>query len=173
MTHPARQGVAVRGGVCHHHRVAEDDVDFVIAAYRDEGAWNVVELPPRLGEDFDGFTGALTRFPSEVGVLGLASVNDDFFVIIRRSGDHVRALLSDSTATFDWSVASDLADLVNAPDADEDSVPVGDLEIVADLGLTSIELSLLCEDDDLYPDEALADLADRLGFGDQFEAIVG
>lgn len=147
-------------------------MDFVVAAYRDEGAWTVVELPPRLGEDFEGFTAALARFPSDVGVLGLASVNDDFFVIVRRSGDHVRALLSDSTAAWDWPIAADVADLVDAPEADEDAVPVGDLDIVSDLGLASVELGLLC-DDDLFPDEALADLADRLGFGDEFEAIVG
>ncbi len=153
--------------------MAEDDVDFVVAAYRDDGAWTVVELPPRLGEDFTEFSDALARFPSEVGVLGLASVNDDFFVIVRRSGDHVRALLSDSTATWDWPLAADLAELINAPDADEDPVPVGDLEIVSDLGLASIELELLCDDDELFPDEALGDLADKLGFGDQFEAIVG
>jgi len=148
-------------------------VDFVVAAYRDEGAWTVVELPPRLGEDFEGLTAALARFPSDVGVLGLASVNDDFFVIVRRSGDHVRALLSDSTAAWDWPIAADVADLVDAPEADEDAVPVGDLDIVSDLGLASVELGLLCDDDDLFPDEALADLADRLGFGDEFEAIVG
>ncbi len=148
-------------------------MDFVIAAYRDEGSWTVQELPPRLGEDFAGLTDALARFPSDVGVLGLASVNDDFFVILRRSGDHVRALLSDSTAAWDWPLAADLAELVDAPDPDDDPVPVGDLEIVSDLGLTSVELSLLCDDDDLYPDEALADVADRLGFADQFEAIVG
>ncbi|MFS0885929.1 tRNA adenosine deaminase-associated protein [Aeromicrobium sp. 179-A 4D2 NHS] len=153
--------------------MAEDDVDFVVAAYRDEGAWTVVELPPRLGEDFEGFTAALARFPSDVGVLGLASVNDDFFVIVRRSGEHVRALLSDSTAAWDWPIAADVADLVDAPEADEDAVPVGDLDIVSDLGLASVELGLLCDDDDLFPDEALADLADRLGFGDEFEAIVG
>ena len=153
--------------------MAEDDVDFVVAAYRDEGAWTVVELAPRLGEDFDGFTTALSRFPSDVGVLGLASVNDDFFVVVRRSGDHLRVLLSDSTAARDWSLAADVSDQIHALAAEDEPRPVGDLEIVADLGLSSVELSLLCEDDDLYPDEALADLADRLGFGDQFEAIVG
>ena len=153
--------------------MAEDDVDFVIAAYRDDGAWTVVELPARLGEDFEAFTGALARFPSEVGVVGMASVNDDFFVIVRRSGDHVRALLSDATAAWDWSIAVDLAELVDAPDGDEEPVPVGDLEIVADLGLASVELGLLCDDDDLFPDEALAYVAEKLGFGDQFEAIVG
>lgn len=148
-------------------------MDFVVAAYRDEGAWTVVELPPRLGDDFDGLSEALTRFPSEVGVLGLASVNDDFFVVVRRSGDSIRALLSDATAAWDWPLAAELADHVNAPETGDDPVPVGDLEIVADLGLASVELSLLCDDDELYPDEALSDLADRLGFGDQFETIVG
>ena len=153
--------------------MAEDDVDFVIAAYRDEGARTVVELPARLGEDFAGLTAPKTRFPSDVGVLALTSVNDDFFVIVRRSGDHLRALLSDSTAAWDWSIAADVADLVDAADPTEDAFPVGDLEIISDLGVASVELGLLCEDDDLFPDEALADVADRLGFGDQFEAIVG
>lgn len=153
--------------------MAEDDVDFVIAAYRDDGAWTVVELAPHLGEDFDGLTAALARFPSDVGVLGLASVNDDFFVIVRRSGDHLRALLSDSTAAWDWPLAAEIADLVGPGDPDEEGSPVGDLEIVSDLGLSSVELGLLCDDDELFPDEALADLADRLGFGDQFETIVG
>lgn len=155
--------------------MAEDDVDFVVAAYRDDGAWNVVELPPRLGEDFDGFTGALARFPSEVGVLGLASINDDFFVIVRRIGDHLRVMLSDVTAVLDWPFAADVADQLNFPDPLEENepAPIGDLEIVSDLGLASVELSLLCDDDELFPDEALADVAERLGFGDQFEAIVG
>ena len=69
--------------------------------------------------------------------------------------------------------AADLADAVHAPDPDEDPTPIGDLEIVSDLGLASVELGLLCEDDELFPDEALADLAETLGFGEQFEAIVG
>lgn len=154
--------------------MAEDDVDFVVAAYREEGSWSVVELPPRLGEDFDAFHTALGRFPSDVGVLGLASVNDDFFVILRRSGSHSRAVLSDGTAIFDWPLAAGVADLIDAADPEEDdSEPVGDLNIVSDLGLASVELALLCEDEELFPDEALLDVATRLGFGDQFEAILG
>lgn len=154
--------------------MAEDDVDFVVAAYRDEGEWSVVELPASLGEDFAGFTEALARFPSEVGVLGLASVNDDFFVILRRSGQHVRALLSDATAALDWSIAADLIDLIDAPEPDDESLePAGDLGIVADLGVSSVELNLLCDDEDLYPDEVLIDVAAKIGFGEQLEAVVG
>lgn len=153
--------------------MAEDDVDFVVAAYRDGGEWNAIELAPHFGEDLDGFLEALLRFPSEVGVIGMASVNDDFFVIVRRSGTHIRALLSDATAIRDWTLASEVSDLVRRTDLGDEPVPMGDLELLEDLGMSSVELSLLCEDDDLFPDDVLMDVATRIGFGDQLAEIVG
>lgn len=153
--------------------MAEDDVDFVVAAYRDGGEWNAIELAPRLGENLDGFLEALQRFPSEVGVIGLASINDDFFVIVRRSGTHIRALLSDATAIRDWTLAAEVSDLVRRTDLGDDPVPMGDLELLEDLGVSSVELGLLCEDDDMYPDDVLLDIAERIGFGDQLAEVVG
>lgn len=155
--------------------MAEDDVDFAIAAYLDEGEWQVVELNPKLGEDVDDLSKALARFPSQVGVLGLVSMNDDFFVILRRSGSQVRAMLSDVTAVSDWPLASGVADLLDLPDPeDEDGPqPAGDLEIISDLGMPAFELGVLCDDDELFPEDILRDVAVRLGFGDKFEAIVG
>ncbi len=155
--------------------MAEDDVDFAVAAYRDEGEWQVVELHATIGEDVEELSEALTRFPSEVGVLGLVSMNDDFFVILRRSGEQVRALLSDVTAVTDWPLAGGVADLLDLPDPDDpdDPQPVGDLEIISDLGMPGLELSVLCDDDDLFPDDILRDVADRLGFGDKLDAIIG
>lgn len=155
--------------------MAEDDVDFAVAAYRDEGEWQVVELHPTIGEDVEELSEALTRFPSEVGVLGLVSMNDDFFVILRRSGVQVRALLSDVTAVTDWPLAGGVADLLDLPDPDDpdDPQPVGDLDIISDLGMPGLELSVLCDDDDLFPEDILRDVADRLGFGDKLDAIIG
>lgn len=155
--------------------MAEDDVDFAVAAYRDEGEWQVVELHATIGEDVEELSEALTRFPSEVGVLGLVSMNDDFFVILRRSGEQVRALLSDVTAVTDWPLAGGVADLLDLPDPDDpdDPQPVGDLEIISDLGMPGLELSVLCDDDDLFPEDILRDVADRLGFGDKLDAIIG
>ncbi|WP_246065112.1 tRNA adenosine deaminase-associated protein [Aeromicrobium piscarium] len=155
--------------------MTEDDVDFVVAAYRDDGDWSVMELPAKLGEDFAELSEALRRFPSEVGTLALVSIRDDFFAIVRRSGQQVRVLLSDNTATLDYPLAADIAEALDAPDPDDDDPvePIGDLEILADLGVASVELSLLCEDDDLYPDDVLLDIAERLGFRDQLETIVG
>ncbi len=155
--------------------MAEDDVDFAVAAYRDDGDWQVVELNPRIGEDVEDLSDALTRFPSDVGVLGLVSMNDDFFVILRRSGEQVRALLSDVTAVTDWPLAGGVADLLDLPDPEDpdDPQPAGDLEIISDLGMPALELSVLCDDDDLFPEDILRDVADRLGFGDKLDAIIG
>ncbi|KQV74630.1 hypothetical protein ASC61_06220 [Aeromicrobium sp. Root344] len=155
--------------------MAEDDVDFAVAAYRDEGEWQVVELKRSLGEDVEELSLALARFPSDVGVLGLVSMDDDFFVILRRSGTQVRAMLSDITAVTDWPLAVGVADLLDLPNPDDDDEPQagGDLELLSDLGMPAMDLGVLCEDDDLYPEDVLRDVADRLGFGEAFEAVIG
>lgn len=154
--------------------MAEDDVDFAVAAYRDDGMWRVVELNPQLGENVEDLSEALTRFPSDVGVLGLVSMNDDFFVILRRSGTQVRAMLSDVTAVDEWKLADGVADLIDLPASQgDDAQAVGDLEILSDLGMTGFDLGMLCDDDDLYPDDILLDVAERLGFGVELEAILG
>lgn len=155
--------------------MAEDDVDFAVAAYHDEGRWWVVELNPRLGEDVGDLSEALSRFPSDVGVLGLVSMNDDFFVIVRRSGTQVRVMLSDVTAIDDWPLAGGVADLIDlaARDADDEAQAVGDMEILSDLGMTAFDLGELCDDDDLYPDDVLFDVAERLGFAGELEAVLG
>lgn len=155
--------------------MAEDDVDFAVAAYRDEGEWQVVELNPRIGEDVGDLSEALSRFPSDVGVLGLVSMNDDFFVILRRSGTLLRGMLSDFTAVTDWPLASGVVDLLQLPDPEDLDAPqaVGDLEIVSDLGMPALDLGVLCDDDDLFPEDILRDVAARLGFGDKFDAVLG
>lgn len=155
--------------------MAENDVDFAVAAYRDEGSWQLVELHASLAEDIDDLLTALKRFPSEVGVLAFVSISDEFFVIVRMLGSNVRLLLSDVTAVGDWPLASGVADILDLPDPEDDDEPqpAGDLDIVSDLGMPAMELGVLCDDDDLYPDEVLSDVARRLGFGDDFEAIVG
>ena len=154
--------------------MAEDDVDFAVAAYHDDGEWQLVELHPSVAEDLENLTDALGRFPSDVGVLGMVSMDDDFFVLVRKVGTQVRMLLSDVTAAKDWPLAGGVADLVDVPDPDDDDPrPAGDLDIVSDLGMAALELGVLCDDDDLYPDEILGDVATRLGFGDAFERIVG
>ena len=50
--------------------------------------------------------------------------------------------------------------------------PAGDLDIFADIGVAAMEVSAVCGDLDLYPDEMLAQIAARIGFGPQFDRAV-
>ncbi|AWB90899.1 tRNA adenosine deaminase-associated protein [Aeromicrobium chenweiae] len=153
--------------------MAEDDVDFAVAAYRDDNRWHVVELNPDIAEDLEELSEALARFPSDVGVLGIVSVNDDFFVILRRWGTEVRAMLSDVTAVEDWSLAAEVAELLDVDTDDDEPLAVGDIAILSDLGMSAADLGGLCDDEDLYPEDILMDVAGRLGFAAQLEAIIG
>jgi len=58
------------------------------------------------------------------------------------------------------------------PEDDDESNPIGNLEILADLGMNGMEISALCDDGELFPDEQLEAIANRLGFGDQFAELL-
>lgn len=154
--------------------MADDEVDYAVAAFRDDDGWHVAELKASLGYDLDKLTDALGRFRSEVGVLGMVSVNEDFFVLVRRETTGTRTVLSDVTAVGESDLAADVADLLDVPeiDDDEDPTPAGALDLLADLGISVADLTELCEDDDLLPDDVFLDLAERLGFADDLEDLL-
>lgn len=154
--------------------MAQSSVDFAVVAYRDDGAWQVQPLPLRAADDLDSLLTALRPWPSDTGAIGMVSVDEDFFVIARVLGRNTRLLLSDVTAASEWELASGIIDELDLPepDDDEDPQPAGDLGIVADLGVSAMDLGVLCDEEDLYPDEVLSDVARRLGFEAQFQAAV-
>jgi putative tRNA adenosine deaminase-associated protein len=154
--------------------MADSSVDFAVVAYRDEGVWQVQALPRGSADDIDSLINALRPWPSDTGALGLVSVDDDFFVIARVMGARTQLLLSDVTAATEWELASGVIDLLDLPepDDDEDPQPAGDLAILADLGVSAMDLGVLCDDEDLYPEDVLADVARLIGFESQFQAAV-
>ncbi len=150
-------------------------IDFAVAAYREDGDWTVSTLPPRAATELPVLIHALAQLPSEVGTVGMVSVDEDFFLIARVSGSHVRLVLSDVGAATESPLAMSVVDRLDLPlpDDDDDQIqPAGDLGLLADLGLSAMELAAMCDDLDLYPDELLADIANRLGFGHEFDALL-
>ena len=147
--------------------------DFVAAVYRDEIEWHVEVLEQSMADDLEDLIEALQRRAAAAGTaLGMVSVSDDFFVLARVADGDVRLLLSDVTAGSEWPIARAVLDELEIPvpdDDDEHVEPAGDLGIVSDFGLDTMELAALCDDIDLYPDEMLGSIASRLGFGDQFQ----
>ena len=147
--------------------------DFAVIVYREEDMWEAELLPVALTEDLNGLIHALKQQPSVGGTIGLVAVGDDFFVALRVVGTQVSVFLSDVTAAVDWTLARQVLEYLGIPlpeDEELDQVlPVGDLSIFADLGVDEMELGALSGDLDLFPDEVLASLATRLGFGQAME----
>jgi putative tRNA adenosine deaminase-associated protein len=147
--------------------------DVAVIVYREDDAWEADVLPTALTEDLAGLIQALRQQPSIGGTIGLAAVGDDFFVALRVIGGQVSVFLSDLTAAVDWALARQVLDYLEIElpeDEDLDQVlPAGDLSIFADLGIDEMDLGMLAGDLDLFPDEALAIIARKLGFGHALE----
>ena len=153
-----------------------EGVDFALVAYREEGVWQVEELPhDRLG-DIEELATELRRYPGDFGSLGLISIDEDFFLLVRVAGTNVRMLLSDVTAATEWPIARSVVEELELPmpdDDDDDVVPAGDLGIVSDLGMGAMDMGALLDDLEAYPDEMLSDIASKIGFGRQYDDVVG
>ena len=153
----------------------QDGVDFALAAYREEGVWQVQELAHDVLGDIDALSHALRRFPGDGGAVGMVAIDEDFFVIVRVAGAMTRVLLSDVTAADEWELAGSAVDFLGLPPLEEedDQVPAGDLDLLGDLGMAAMDMGVLLDDFELYPDEMLSDVARRLGFGSLFDEAVG
>ena len=105
----------------------------------------------------------------------MVAVDEDFFVLVRVVGSTTRVLLSDVTAAEEWELAQSAVDFLGLPPADDEDeqVPAGDLDLLGDLGMHAIDMGVLLDDHELYPDEMLSDIARRLGFGELFDDTVG
>jgi putative tRNA adenosine deaminase-associated protein len=150
------------------------ETDFAVIVYREEDQWEADALPSAVTADLEDFVQALRRQPSMGGTIGFAGVDDFFFVAVRVLGDEVSMFLSDLTAAVDYPLARQVLEALDIPvSADEEELdqvlPAGDMSIFADLGLDEMELGAISADLDLYPEDAVAHIADRLRFGDAVE----
>jgi putative tRNA adenosine deaminase-associated protein len=152
-----------------------DGIDFALAAYREEGVWQVEDLAHDVLVDVESLSHALRRFPGDGGALGMVAYDEDFFLVVRVAGTSTRVLLSDITAADEWEIAASAIDHLGLPppDDEDDQVPAGDLDLLGDLGMPAMDMGVLLDDYDLYPDEMLSDVARRLGFGSLFDEHVG
>ena len=151
------------------------EVDFALAAFREEGEWQLQDIASPAFESIDSLSHALRRLSGDAGAVGMVAVDEDFFVLVRVEGTDTRVLLSDVTAADEWELAQSAIDFLGLPPPEDDDVevPAGDLDLLGDLGLHAIDMGALLDDVELYPDEMLSDIARRLGFGKLFDDAVG
>jgi putative tRNA adenosine deaminase-associated protein len=160
----------------HAGAVTMSDVgesDFALIVYREEDQWEADALPAAVTADLDGLVHALRQQPSIGGTIGFAGVGDDFWLAVRVIGEDVSMFLSDLTAAVDYPLARQVLEALDIPVPSDDELdqvlPAGDLSIFADLGLEEMELGAVAADLDLYPEDAVAGIAERLRFGEAVE----
>ena len=152
--------------------VSEQTQDFAIEAWHEDGRWSLAALP-----DPDDLTHIIERLKKQQtngGAVALIAIDEEFFMAIRVLGTHIKYFLSDISAALDYEVAAEFLEIadIDAPEEDDEPLPAGDIDIFSDLGLAQMELSTLCDDADLFPDEILEAIASRLGFGEQFAEVL-
>jgi putative tRNA adenosine deaminase-associated protein len=151
------------------------EVDFALAAFHEDGEWQLQDIATPAFESIDTLSHALRRLSGDAGAVGMVAVDEDFFVLVRVDRTETRVLLSDVTAADEWELAQSAIDFLGLPPPEDDDVeaPAGDLDLLADLGLHAIDMGALLDDVELYPDEMLSEIARQLGFGKLFDDAVG
>lgn len=150
-----------------------EDIDLVIGIYREDGEPVAVPLKIDLANDLYEFIRVLRRLPGDSGSAGFISIDGQFFVVVRVRGRNVQIVLSDIMAALDWPIARDVAEYFDVEIEDEDeSAPIGDLEIFEDHGISEFELETICCDLDLNSDELVLQIAEKLKFGTVFTKVL-
>ena len=152
--------------------VTEQTQDFAIEAWHEDGCWSIASLPDP--DDLTHIVDRLKKQQTNGGAVALIAIDDEFFLAIRVLGTHVKYFISDVTCAIDYEVAAEFLDIadIDQPEEDDEPLPAGDLDIFSDLGLQSMELSTICDDADLFPDEQIEAIASRLGFGDDLAELL-
>jgi putative tRNA adenosine deaminase-associated protein len=141
-----------------------NDVDIAVAAWHEDGRWSLALLPD--AQDLPQIIERLKSQQTNGGALALLA--------IRVLGSHIKLFLSDITCAIDYEIAAEFIELcdLDMPEEDDEPFPAGDLDIISDIGVHRMELSTLCDDPDLFPDEQLEAIASRLGFGEEFTQLL-
>jgi putative tRNA adenosine deaminase-associated protein len=145
--------------------------DFGLIAWHEDSRWNVSRLVET--RDLSSIIDQLKAQQTDGGAIVLISVDQEFFIIARARGAHMNMMLSDVTYANEYEVAADLIDTLDLPFPEEEDEPQpgGDIDLLADLGISGMELEVMSDDLDLYPEDQISALASRLGFADQFDEI--
>ncbi|HEY5334927.1 MAG TPA: hypothetical protein VIJ71_02770 [Mycobacteriales bacterium] len=140
-------------------------------------------------DDLDALADALRDGDDEVA-LCLLEEDDEYVVIVRVDGDagEPRVFLSDKRVLESTSVAARLlADALEAaavPVADDDEEdeeesgrpevePVGDEDLLGDLGVSGERLTRLCAQEGMLPSDVIFAVGEDLGASDVLEKVRG
>ena len=165
---------------------------FAAAVARGKNGWTASELDLSGLADIDEVVDALRDAEPDAGLALLFVESDDEYLAILRldEGEDLRVFGSDSAFAEESRIGSvllgevetpalgvdDLAardddDEDDRPAADPDADPIGDAELLNDLGITAQRLLALCGMEGMLPSDITAEICQRIGCGDEMEEL--
>jgi putative tRNA adenosine deaminase-associated protein len=161
---------------------------FAVALARTADSWSGVEVDLDEVEDIEALTDVMRDLTGEGPgpALLMLEEDDEYVAIVRVDGGTTglgepRVFLSDRRAVQGSDVAAMLWEDVDPEEDDEEddedegtrpvAEPVGDAELLADLGTPGNELIDLCAEEGLLPADVLTTVCERAGCADVLEEL--
>jgi putative tRNA adenosine deaminase-associated protein len=168
---------------------------FAAAVARGKNGWTASELDLSGLADIDEVVDRLRDAEPDAELSLLFAETDDLYLVILRldEGEDLRVFGSDSAFAEESRIGALLLGEIEAPaleidelaappapdDEDEpadtavdpDADPVGDAELLADLGISAHRLLALCGQEGMLPADVTAEICQRLGCGDELDEL--
>ncbi|HEX3812697.1 MAG TPA: tRNA adenosine deaminase-associated protein [Mycobacteriales bacterium] len=151
---------------------------------RNTNTWTAHEVDLDEAEDIDGVVDVIRSVDESADTtLLFVDEEDEYLAIVRVDGDaDARVFVSDGHALDSFALPALLLDGAALDDSSEDdddddtpaghdSDPIGDAELLADLGTPQATLIRLCNAESTLPADVVLSIAERAGFLDEFEAV--
>ena len=155
----------------------DDEIDFCIALYREDGVPTGIALEPDLANDFEDLIAYLQRIPGDAGAMGLVSLDSDVLIAVRVRGPrHVQVFVSDVYYVDTWPLVRDAVEFLDLdPDSSDvpEEGPVGDMDMFADQGVSEMDLEAMFMDaEDLSSEDIAERIAEGMRVGTVFRKAV-
>jgi len=155
----------------------DDEIDFCVALYREDGVPTGIALEPDLANDFEDLIAYLQRIPGDAGAMGLVSLDSDVLIAVRVRGPrHVQVFVSDVYYVDTWPIVRDAIEFLDLdPDSSDvpEEGPVGDMDMFADQGVSEMDLEAMFMDaEDLSSEDVAERIAQGMRCGTVFRKAV-
>jgi putative tRNA adenosine deaminase-associated protein len=166
---------------------------FAAAVARGKNGWTASELDLAGLADIDEVVDALRDVEPDADVALLFVESDDQYLAIVRldEGEDLRVFGSDSAFVEESRIGAVLLGEIEVPPAleideltsgteeedadspspDPDADPVGDADLLNDLGINAKKLLALCGQEGMLPSDVTAEICQRIGCGDEVEEL--
>jgi putative tRNA adenosine deaminase-associated protein len=162
------------------------------AAARGKDGWSATELDLDGAADVEEVADRLRDMDPDADVSLLFVEADDTYLVVLRldRGEDLRVFGSDSAFVhesrlgsvllgdielpaleIDEALSQSMADGDEEPAADPEADPVGDADLLADLGVSAHRLLSTCAREGMLPSDVTAEITQAIGCGDELEEL--